>query len=210
MVEQKKYNIMKKKYMALAICAAVMAACNGNKGKDAQMQQELAEVLASEKAEKEAAEQAEQAALAAAQEAEAAAQKAAQEAAEKAEKAAAKAEAAANRAAEETYYDGPSSYIPGRPECRVSGNIPGYGNYVLVIHDGWGEISPGVRNKEGQLSNIYYDSSTGQLSMDAYTKGGTYCGQYFGYLSVENGRHVYNAYFCNTRGKQASFVMTGR
>lgn len=102
------------------------------------------------------------------------------------------------------------SGAPSTPECTVSGDISGYGHYELVIHDSWGEICPGIPGKEGQLNDIDYNSSTGELNMNAYTESGDYCGAYTGYLTMSNGLYIYEGSFTNASGKERSFVMTSR
>jgi len=102
------------------------------------------------------------------------------------------------------------TYIPSSPQCNVSGNLPGYGQYQLVVYDNWGQISPGVPSKAGKLNEISYDNNTGYLTMNAYTMKGVFCGSYCGYLVVENGIYKYQGSFCNSHGKESSFVMTGR
>lgn len=104
----------------------------------------------------------------------------------------------------------PADGYPSSANCTVSGNIAGFGHYTLVFHDTWGEISPGEAAKEGRLTNLYYDSSTGYLSATATTPSGREVGSYQGTLSVRGGVYQFTGTFFNTKGKGAAIQMSGR
>lgn len=91
----------------------------------------------------------------------------------------------------------------------VSGYISNYGEYTLVFHDGYGEISPGVPNKNGQLANVVYDPSTGALTADAMAYGNR-IGVYRGVLSKDDDNYKYEGTFTNNSGKVGTFTMRSR
>lgn len=91
----------------------------------------------------------------------------------------------------------------------VSGYISNYGEYTLVFHDGYGEISPGVPNKNGQLANVVYDPATGALTANAMAYGNV-VGTYRGVLSKDGNDYKYEGTFTNNSGKVGTFTMRSR
>lgn len=102
-----------------------------------------------------------------------------------------------------------SNGIPSSPSCTVTGNLASFGRYTLVINEHNGQICPGVSGKEGIISDVVYDATSGELTLTACSMSGKVVGQYTGYLQVVNGVYEYSGRFVNNGGRDSAFTMTG-
>lgn len=110
-----------------------------------------------------------------------------------------------------TFNDTPAkdAVYPSKHNCRVTGVIPGYGRYTLVFKGSKGEISPGVPNKEGRLTDVHYNKKTGQLTATCIT-GENVSGFFSGTLTKERRHFVYRATFTSTKGVDIDCIMVSK
>lgn len=110
---------------------------------------------------------------------------------------------------EDTEAEDYEGYLPPEAYFTFTGNVGSFGRYQLNVMGDEGVISPNDPDKHGYLSNIYYDSETGYLSMDASNTSGVNVGTYEGTVMHEDDHYVYEGNFTNTSGRSTSFRMIG-
>lgn len=110
---------------------------------------------------------------------------------------------------EDTEVEAYEGELPPEAYFTFTGNVGSFGRYQLNVMGDEGVISPNDPDKHGYLSNIYYDSETGYLSMDASNTSGVNVGTYEGTVMHEDDHYVYEGNFTNTSGRSTSFRMIG-